>query len=454
MLILWIIVSIVMFSIIVVIHEYGHYKASKIFGIHVEEFGLWIPPRAKKLWKNTSGTLFSLNWIPLWGFVKIAGENELHLEYYGKKWKLLSLSSLRKKLDKKDPIYDKNGEEISKVEKKLLKSRIKNFRPWENFYEKNIWQKSLVLLAGVIMNFLLAAGIFIVLFLIWVKPVWINSIIETDRPSKLIPTLSQSIDEWIIIQNPGIILFPLENSPSSQAGVLENDILLRVNEQSFSQISQLQTFISSQKNANISAYIERKTACPEWNLQSDKCPIVEYLELEIPVNSEWKIGTYLSPNYQLQQDFEYTYWLWDAIKYGFLETYYQIRLTLSWLWMLLTNIFSPETPEDREEALEQVAGPIWIVWVISSALAGWWKLILVLWAIISINLWVFNLLPIPALDGWRLLLLWIRTIIEKIFGRSTVFVNIENLIHLIFFVTLIALSILIAYNDILNISSR
>jgi regulator of sigma E protease len=54
-----------MFSIIVILHEYGHYKTARIFGIHIEEFGLGIPPRAKKLWRNKEGTLFSLNWIPL-----------------------------------------------------------------------------------------------------------------------------------------------------------------------------------------------------------------------------------------------------------------------------------------------------------------------------------------------------------------------------------------------------
>ena len=109
-----------MFSIIVLLHEYGHYKTARIFKIQVDEFGLGIPPRAKKLWRNKEGTLFSLNWIPLGGFVKIAGESPEHPQA-------------------------KKG---------------------EIFFEKNIWQKTAVLIAGVVMNFILAFVIFFILFLV------------------------------------------------------------------------------------------------------------------------------------------------------------------------------------------------------------------------------------------------------------------------------------------------
>lgn len=439
-----------MFSIIVILHEYGHYKSARIFGIRVEEFGLWIPPRAKELWKNKSWTLFSLNWIPLWWFVKIAGESEIHLEYYSKKWNLLSLWKLEKKLSEKKDIYNASWEEISKTEKKLLKARLEGFHPWENFYEKNIWQKTIVLLAGVIMNFLLAAGIFITLFFIGIQPVWINSVIETDKPSKLIPTLEQSLSEGVLVQEPWIVLYPMEESPSSKAWIQDSDVLTKIDGIAFENITDIQDYIQLKTGEEIRFLVERTTI----NNESSQKDVVSRLEIPVIVSSEGLIWSYLAPNYQLNEDFEYKYNLPDAIKYGVLETYYQIRLTLSGLSMLLWNIISPETPEEREEALEQVAGPIGIVGVISGALAGWWKLLLILWAIISINLWVFNLLPIPALDGWRILLLWIRSGLEKIFWKKSYFTGVENIIHVLFFVVLIALSVLIAYNDILNISSR
>jgi regulator of sigma E protease len=60
---------------LVVAHEFGHFLTAKAFGVKIDEFGIGYPPRAKKLftWK---GTLFSLNWLPFGGFVKIAGEEE------------------------------------------------------------------------------------------------------------------------------------------------------------------------------------------------------------------------------------------------------------------------------------------------------------------------------------------------------------------------------------------
>ena len=72
---LTLVIFLVVIVVLVVAHELGHFFMAKFFGVTVEEFGLGYPPRAKKLfvWKNT---LFTLNWLPFGGFVKIFGENE------------------------------------------------------------------------------------------------------------------------------------------------------------------------------------------------------------------------------------------------------------------------------------------------------------------------------------------------------------------------------------------
>lgn len=61
--------------LLIVIHEFGHFLAAKMFGVEVEEFGLGFPPRAVKLF-TFGGTIYSLNWIPLGGFVRPKGEND------------------------------------------------------------------------------------------------------------------------------------------------------------------------------------------------------------------------------------------------------------------------------------------------------------------------------------------------------------------------------------------
>ena len=62
-------------SVLILIHEWGHFAAARKAGVIVEEFGFGLPPRAKKLFRSRGGTIFSLNWIPFGGFVRLRGEN-------------------------------------------------------------------------------------------------------------------------------------------------------------------------------------------------------------------------------------------------------------------------------------------------------------------------------------------------------------------------------------------
>ena len=103
----------VILSVLVIVHELGHFFAAKFFKMRVEEFGFGLPPRAKKLFTK-GGTLFSLNWLPIGGFVKLYGE------------------------DMEDEDQVKSS---------------------EAFFNKPAWQRAVVLTAGVTMNFIL--GIFL-----------------------------------------------------------------------------------------------------------------------------------------------------------------------------------------------------------------------------------------------------------------------------------------------------
>ncbi|MSR87574.1 MAG: RIP metalloprotease [Candidatus Zambryskibacteria bacterium] len=125
-----VIVFLVILSILVLVHELGHFGVAKFFGIRVDEFGLGYPPRAKKLFK-WKGTDFTLNWLPFGGFVKIFGENPT--------------DSPKKDL----------GESVG---------HYSGASSVDNFQYKNRGVQSLVLVAGVVCNFLFAwLLIFIVL---------------------------------------------------------------------------------------------------------------------------------------------------------------------------------------------------------------------------------------------------------------------------------------------------
>lgn len=387
MIIIWIIVAIIMFMLIIIIHEFWHFSAARKFWVKVEEFWVWIPPFAKKLFTDKKWTRYTLNWLPLGGFVRLKWENP--------------------------------DEKIEKNDK-------------EAFVNKNYFQKSVILLAGVFMNFVLAIIIFSVLFFIWVKPIWINSQIETNLNVKIIPTKEQALESWFYIKK-SISVKPIENSIAEKSGIINWDILLRINNKVIENKIQAINIIKSNSWKQI-----------ELEFNSKK--------IKVLVWEKWQLWMYLKWWIERNNNFEYKYWFTESIKYWVYETYWQTILTFKWISILFKNIFFPETQEERSEALNNMKWPIWIVELITKVLETHWvKIVIILWAIISINLWVFNLLPIPALDWWRFLLITINSLFSKIFWKKAINQNFENLIHVFFFIVLIWLSLIIWYNDILNI---
>ena len=382
-------VSIILFSVIVLVHEWWHFASARKFWVKVEEFWLWIPPRARKLFKDKKGTLFTLNWLPIWWFVKLYWESPEQL----------------KNIDDKQALFNKPA-----------------------------WQQAIIILAWVFMNFLFAAIIFSVLFFIWVKPIWVNTKIETNLDLKLIPTYEQAIESELLIKDKWIILNPLKWSIADKYWIKAWDILIWINNKDLESTKEMMNSVSKMPWEKVI-----------FNLQNR--------DIEITIWEDWKIWSYISENIKINKDFEYKYWPLDSIKYWFLETYNQVWLTFKWVGILLKKIFNPETPKERQEAIEQVSWPIWIVDFISNSLEAWIIFLFIIAAVISINLWVFNLLPIPALDGWRFIFITINGIIKKIFWKKAINEQTENLIHFLFFVFLIALSLIIAYNDINKIIS-
>jgi len=439
MIFIWIIVSILIFSIIVIIHELWHFSTARFFWVRVEEFGLWIPPRAKKLFKDKKGTLFSLNWFPLWGFVKLTWESPSTFYVFDKKWAIYNNIDLEKDLKKDIQIFDKEWKEIWKTSKVQILKKLQENSADYNLSNKPAWQQAIIILAWVFMNFLLATLIFSILFFVWVKPIWVNTKIDTDRDIKIIPNYQQALESGLLIKNPWIILYPEEWSIAMQAWITDWDILISINGEKINSIEETIDIVKSNALKEIELIL----------IDSESLKI----NIQITPSLGGKIWSYLSENVTINKDFEYNYSLMDSIKYWVIETYNQSMLTFQGLWILIKKIFNPETKEERSEAIKQVSWPIWIVDFITNSMSAWFIFILILSAIISINLWVFNLLPIPALDWWRFIFITLNWIIEKLFWKKAINANIENLIHVLFFIFLIALSLLIAYNDIMKLLS-
>lgn len=139
-------------------------------GMKVEEFGIGIPPKARTLGRDSKGTEYTLNWLPIGGFVRIKGEDEL--EVHGK-------------------------------------------HPDAFAAKPYLWRAS-VLLAGVAFNFLLAFLAFTILFWAGVSPLAVNTRFQTDIETRLVPSFEKAV-EIGVIKASGVELTPIAGSSAERA---------------------------------------------------------------------------------------------------------------------------------------------------------------------------------------------------------------------------------------------
>lgn len=339
-----IIIGIIILSLVILIHELGHFFAAKICGIKVEEFGIGFPPRAAKLFRK-NGTLYSLNWIPFGGFNKILGEEG----------------------GSKDP---------------------------SAFCNKNVWARIFVASGGIIANILLAW----ILLTIWF---WVINFVE--------------------IPNYIAIVSVSENSAAQLAGIKANDLIITINNQKVSTPEELSAITKSNIGNEITVTLKHdgKDITKNVTLSSDaNAPLgISYTQTggEKP-NIKW----YVAPV--------------ESVK----EMYAVVAMTLEYLWQAVHSLFGGAKVDF------QLSGPVGVVAFVAQTAAIGWFFLIRLAAIISLGLALFNIFPIPAVDGGRLVFLWL----EAIFGKKLVKEQHENIIHGIGFIALILLSLIIVYFDI------
>ncbi len=337
------IISIVIgLSLLIVIHEAGHFFASKYFGILVEEFGFGLPPRI--FGKKIGETLISFNWLPFGGFVRVYGER-----------------------------HDQEKSDVSVT---------------RSFSHQSAGVRACVIIAGVVMNFLLGWWILSAVFIIGIP----QSLIVTDIKEG---SIAESID--------------------IQKGDQING---------FSAIAEFTEFLKSKEGSEIILQIVRAG---------------EKKELKIDFSNELaedkgKLGVYLveggTPKMGLLQ----------ALANGFAEAGKMSLLILSGVFQLIVGLFTDWS------VFGGFAGPVGIVNIAAQTAKLGLANFLQLLSLISLNLAVFNLLPIPALDGGRLLFL----AIEKIKGGK---VNPRNevIAQAVSFALLILLILGVTVQDILRL---
>lgn len=355
---LTIIVFIAVLSVIVFVHEFGHFIMARRAGVKVEEFGFGFPPRIKG-WKR-GDTVYSINWIPIGGFVRLKGEAGEHA-------------------DEKD-----------------------------SFAGKKVWPRFLIIVAGVVMNMVLA----IILFTI-------GLLSGIPHQAEDLPTGAKVRDAQIAIAQ------VLEGSPADSAQLAPGDIILSINDQTFTSTEEIQNYLSDFENQTVTVKSRRFSEERTEELIPQILPDTDQVGMGVALFS---VGTvsypwYLAPVHATELTFQLT---WAIIKaFGSIIKNLVVSGSLG----------------------IELAGPVGIAVLSGQAASLGLGYLLQFTAILSINLAIINILPLPALDGGRLLFL----IIEKI-RRRPVSRRLENIVHQIGFALLLVLVVLVTYRDIVRFS--
>lgn len=377
---------------LVLIHEMGHFSIARYFRVKVMEFGIGIPPKVWSLGKDKHGTEYTINAIPLWGFVRLKGENP----------------------DDKE-----------------------EFNAPDSFISASLWAKVLILLWGVFVNTVFARIAFSVSFTQGIVPINIlpDNMLTRQSTSYLMPSKSFLEEQWLLTWKTEtqsvLIESVLPDSLAERSGIKVWDTLLSLNGNTVDVSSfwkELQKYIGQ----TIEIALEREGQAQTLHLvcPSDGC------FLGIVLAGDGKI---------LKWPIKFTGW--NARKMGLHEIKAQSILTFSLLWTLWRNLISFDR-QRMSDSVEKMSGPVGIIKFGEMILKeGGIRLYLAFGGMISLALALFNVLPIPALDGGRI----VGVLIQHIgrFSAEKYFV-IENYINMFFFVILMWLGIYIILLDLIR----
>ena len=392
-----IIFTIVILGVIVFLHELGHFATAKYFGMPVSEFAIGMGPKIFSVRKGE--TVYSIRVLPLGGFVNIEGmqPENFDLERFKKEKTDEIIEELRneKRLTEKSDEIE-SEEFVNEVSKRLDENVEKELKKQENiqkngFFAKSPFSRFVVLIAGVMMNFISALiALFVMLSITGVMPIKYTA-----------PVVGE-----------------IQSDSRAKEKLRVNDRILAVNGENVSNWVEMSEKVlkigQNYKDEDVSLKI----------LRNDK-EITENVKLTY--NKEAKAN--LLGIQVLSQKTNIN----ERIKMSFVLFRDYFKLTLDGVRMLVTG----------KVAMKEMTGPVGLPKIVGQAYGqGGFFALLGIFILISINIGIMNLLPIPALDGGRLIF-----VIPEFFGIK-VNKKIEEKIHMIGMIFLLVLMLVIVFFDV------
>ena len=392
---------------IAMIHEFGHYITAKMCGVWVLEFAIGF---GERIWKKRFGeTLYSLRPLPLGGFVRLAGMDNVEEEKEEGKEGEGEGENKEKEKEEEDP-------DLPKVPADHPKSYLS--RPW--------WAKVIVLAAGATMNLVWAMILLSLIYIFAGGPISNIAVLEAPR-----------------------------DKVAYKAGVRNGDIIYAINGEELKDWSRGMALINNNPGKEITLSIIRNHPINKdasaggimrdniaYSNNSYQTHDEEKLDIKvIPEGSmgSAKIGIGLAPN-----NYDYTKLpLGTAIQRGCEDAINIIAQTIDGLYRMITG----QTKAD-------VAGPVKIMKMIKDQSSKGWTDLFYLTALLSVNIGLLNLLPLPVLDGGRIVFVLLDvlfSIFNKIFKTKLV-VNqkVEESIHFVGMICLILLMIYVTFKDVIS----
>ena len=426
-------------GVLIFIHELGHYLAARHVGVRVEAFSIGFPPTA--LAKQVGETEYRISWLPLGGYVKLYGQN----------------------------VTDEDPEDPA------------------NYAAKSLFQRLYILAAGPAMNLLFALIFMPLVF--WIGrdiPAYLNDApyIQNVQPEsyayqlgvrandEIIAVNGNKVQTWeelhsalgqissaenlsleidragnsMIMEGSGIemhrtanmgwspLLAPIVggftgDSPAEKAGIQAGDKVKAINElpvQDWMEISPaVQKFMKDSSNT-VESSTKKLLVEIERNAVVQFVEVAPYLE---PKSQRWLLGMSM-------QQISRSHAFGESVVLGSARLWFLTKATFSFLGQMFQG----------EGSMDDLGGPIKIGIVIGEAVRSGIADLFFLMSFISLQLGIFNLLPIPALDGGHIFML----LVEK-FNKGPLSITMRERTQMIGFSVLISLMVFVTWNDLMSL---
>lgn len=379
-----VIVSVLIFGFLIFIHEFGHYITARIFKVTIEEFSIGMGPRLVSWVSKKTGIRYSIALFPIGGFVSMPGENGEDI-----------VNEETSEETPEDTSLETNGEAHDKPMGIFGSGDYRNDP--NTFGKKPVWQRFIITAAGAVVN--IVAGFLAMILL-----------------TSLINIGGTTVGAFYTEEELG--------SPvvSESQGLQVDDKIISIDGKRVRILDELSYEIMRRGTEPVDLVVERG---------GERITLYD-VQFSCVSEQGQDFGVMDFKVYRDEKSFG------NVMKYSFAKSFLIVRMCWESIYDLITGRYS----------MAAVSGPVGISSAIGNAVTQGFTSVLYITVLISINLGLMNLLPIPALDGGRLL----TQLIEMI-TRKRIPAKIEGIINTVGLILLLGLSAVIMVKDIFQLLS-